>query len=355
MATVDVTVFGAGIFGLSVAWACVRRGARVRVADPHGVAAGASGGIVGALAPHTPERWNAKKAFQFDSLIAAEAFWAEVAEAGGRDPGYARTGRVQPVADDRALGLARERAAEAASLWQGRAAWEVVPAGAQGAWAPVSPTGWLIRDTLSARLHPRQACLALAAALAARGCEVVREAPEEGRVVWATGVAGLEALGAAVGSPVGNGVKGQAVLLDLDAREAPQLFADALHVVPHGDGTTAVGSTSERSFGDPAATDDQLDAVLDRAVAAVPALAGARVLARWAGVRPRALSRAPMLGPWPGRAGHFVANGGFKIGFGIAPGVAGVMADLLLEGRDRIPEGFRVEDSLQSPRARRPR
>jgi glycine/D-amino acid oxidase-like deaminating enzyme len=53
-----------------------------------------------------------------------------------------------------------------------------------------------------------------------------------------------------------------------------------------------------------------------------------------------------MLGPWPGRPGQFVANGGFKIGFGLAPGVARVMADLVLEGRDGIPEGCRVEDSL---------
>ena len=70
------------------------------------------------------------------------------------------------------------------------------------------------------------------------------------------------------------------------------------------------------------------------------------VLDRWAGVRPRARSRAPMLGAWPGRPGHFVANGGFKIGFGMAPKVAEVMADLVLAGRDAIPEGFRVEDNL---------
>ena len=42
MATVDVTVRGAGIFGLSVAWACAQRGAKVQVIDPGGVAAGAS-------------------------------------------------------------------------------------------------------------------------------------------------------------------------------------------------------------------------------------------------------------------------------------------------------------------------
>jgi len=78
----------------------------------------------------------------------------------------------------------------------------------------------------------------------------------------------------------------------------------------------------------------------------VPMLAGAAVVERWAGVRPRAASRAPMLGAWPGRAGEFVANGGFKIGFGMAPKVAEVMADLVLEGRDAIPDGFRVEASL---------
>ena len=60
--------------------------------DPAGPGAGASGGIVGALAPHVPENWNDKKAFQLDSLLMAEAFWAEVADAGGGAPGYARLG-----------------------------------------------------------------------------------------------------------------------------------------------------------------------------------------------------------------------------------------------------------------------
>ena len=65
-----------------------------------------------------------------------------------------------------------------------------------------------------------------------------------------------------------------------------------------------------------------------------------------------------MLGAWPGRPGHFLANGGFKIGFGMAPRVGEVMADLVLEGRDRIPEGFRVADNLatmENPQRRAPR
>ena len=346
MATPDVTVLGAGIFGLSVAWACLGRGARVRVIDPGGPGAGASGGIVGALAPHVPENWNPKKAFQLDSLLRAGAFWAGVDAISGMASGYGRTGRVQTLANEEAVILARARGESAAALWGDAARWEVVQADTTG-WAPRSASGWVVRDDLSARLHPRRACESLAAAIRSRGGEMLRDGPVAGRVVHATGAAGLAELSESLGRPIGQGIKGQALLLRHAApKNAPQLFADGLHIVPHDDGTVAVGSTTEREFDDPTGTDAQAHALLDRAIEALPILHGARVAARWAGLRPRARSRAPMLGPWPGRAGHFVANGGFKIGFGMAPGVAEVMAGLVLEGRDTIPEGFRVEDSL---------
>lgn len=344
MAMVDVTVMGAGIFGLSAAWCCVRRGARVRVIDPFGPGAGASGGVVGALAPHVPEGWNEKKAFQFESLVMAGDFWRGVAEASGLSTGFARLGRIQPVMDEAGLDLARRRADTAASLWQGRAEWRVVPA--EGHWCPPSPTGHVIRDSLSARLHPRRACAALVAALGAGGAEVLREGRPRGRILWATGAAGLDELNAAIGRTVGGAEKGQGAVLAHDARDLPQIFAGGVHVVPHEDGTVAVGSTSERDFADPRSTDAQLDEVIARARAAVPALAGAPVIERWAGLRPRTASRAPVLGAHPLREGEFIANGGFKIGFGLAPLVGEVMAELMLEGADRIPAGFRPEAAL---------
>ncbi len=348
MASVDVTIRGAGVFGLSVAWACVQRGARVRVVDPYGPGAGSSGGIVGALAPHVPENWNSKKAFQLDSLLMAEGFWAAVEQASGMDPGYGRTGRLQPVQDAAGLELARSRSSGAAKLWKGQAIWEVVQVSDAPGFEPVSPSGFLIRDTLSARMHPRRACAALAAALQAQGAQITDTAEDSGAVVWATGWQGLrdmtEALG---GRKVGDGVKGQAVLLAHDAGpDAPQLFVDGLHIVPHKDGTVAIGSTSERDFADPIATDEQCQTLVDRARAGCPALRDAKVIERWAGVRPRARSRAPVLGHWPGRTGHFVANGGFKIGFGMAPKIAEVMASLVLDGRDDIPEAFVLENQL---------
>lgn len=346
MARVDLTVMGGGIFGLSCAWEAARRGARVRLIERDRIAAGSSGGLVGALAPHVPESWNEKKQFQLESLLMSEEWWAGAAATGGIDPGYLRSGRLQPIPDDRALANARARVAEAGTLWQGRAEWCVIPAtGAE--WEPQSPTGWLIRDTLAARLSPRNAAACLAAALRGKGAEICTgDAEAEGPTLWATGYDGLRELSTALARNVGAGVKGQALLIAHDARNLPQLFADGLHIVPHADGTTAIGSTSENDWSDPHGTDERLDAILDRARAALPVLRDARVVDRWAGIRPRARSRAPMLGSWPGRPGHYVANGGFKIGFGMAPKVAATMADLILDGRDAIPDGFRVEANL---------
>ncbi|PTW48412.1 NAD(P)/FAD-dependent oxidoreductase [Rhodovulum kholense] len=348
MAPVDVTVMGAGVFGLSSAYACARRGARVRVVEWSHPGAGASGTPVGALSPHVPEQWNPKKQFQFESLIAAEPFWAEVEATSGRSTGYGRVGRYQPVADDKALARARARAVEAETLWRGRAAWRVIRAAEATGLVPEAPSGWLVHDTLSARIAPRAACAALAEAIRALGGEVScgAEGPLEGLAIWATGYPGLAELSADLGHQVGSGVKGQAAILAHGAGAVPQVYADGVLIVPHADGTVAVGSTSEREFDDPYSTDARLDAVIARARAVCPALAGAEVVERWAGVRPRAKTIAPMLGPWPGRPGQFVANGGFKIGIGLAPKVGELMAALVLEGRDDIPEGFRVEASL---------
>jgi len=342
MARYDVTVRGAGIFGLSIAYEAAKRGAKVQVIETVAIGAGSSGGLVGALTPHVPDSWNAKKAFQFESLLMAQAFWDGVAQAGGADTGYARLGRLQPIESSAGVELARARVAGAAQNWGDHAVWEIRQA-TGAAWEPVSPSGYLVFDNLSARLHPRRAGAALAAAITALGGRViVGDAADQGHVIWATGLAGLADLGHDLGRPMGGGVKGQAALLAYDARALPQVYADSLHIVPHSDGSVAIGSTSENTWDDAAATDDRLDALITRARAIVPALAAAHVIDRWAGIRPRAMTRAPILGAWPNRAGHFVANGGFKIGFGMAPKIAHVMADLVLDGRDAIPPDFRL-------------
>jgi glycine/D-amino acid oxidase-like deaminating enzyme len=338
MARAAVTVVGAGVFGLACAWALARRGARVRLIECVAVGAGASGGLVGALSPHAPEGWNAAKQAQFDSLILARTWWPEVEAASGLTTGYAATGRLMPLPDRAAVTLAQTRATAAAHLWQGLATWQVEPATGAAA-EPASASGLVLRDTLAARLNPRKALAALAAALTAAGgtVETGAAAPETlpQPTIWATGAAGLAATG------LGAGQKGQAALLAHAAPAAPQIHAAGLYIVPHADGTTAVGSTSEPAWENPVTPDQRLETLLDRARATLPALAAAPVLERWAALRPRAASRLPVVGPFPGRPGHLIANGGFKTGFGLAPLVAEALADLILTGADRIPDPFR--------------
>ena len=344
MARPDLTVRGGGIFGLCIAYETARRGARVRLIEAHAIGGGASGGVVGALAPHVPESWNAKKQFQLDSLLIAPTFWNAIAQTANLPTGYARTGRLQPIPDEAALTVAHQRSLTAATLWQDHARWTVIPT-TNAPWQLHSPTGYLIHDSLTARIHPILALTALAAALRAHGGEIIiGNAPDQGPVIWATGTDGLNDLNTALARKIGSGVKGQALTLRHHAAHLPQLLIDGLHIVPHDDGTVAIGSTSEPQWTDATSTDALLDALLQKARAALPILQNAPVLQRWAALRPRATSRAPLLGNWPHRPGHYIANGGFKIGFGMAPKVAQVMVDLVLDQHDTIPADFRMPD-----------
>lgn len=332
-----ITIVGAGIFGLACGLAFARRGVAVRVIEARRIGAGASGGQVGALAPHDPARWNAKKQIQLEALIGAGDYWAAVERLGGLSPGWARTGRVSTASGD-----VEARIAGAASHWPGGFSLRLGRID-----HPLLEGGEYLFDTLTARISPRGACAALAAAIRALGGVIEEGAGPQhpdtlpGPCIWATGAEGLDLLSAELARPVGRAIKGQSAAFRLPLPGAAQLFLGGLHVVPHADGTVAIGSTTERDFADPLTTDAALEALIAQARALCPPLAGATVTGRWAGLRPRAQSRAPLLGPWPGREGHWVANGGFKIGLAMAPWAGEALAGWMLGGDCRVPEDWR--------------
>ncbi|WP_277021311.1 MULTISPECIES: FAD-dependent oxidoreductase [Paracoccus] len=336
-----IHVAGGGVFGLAAAWALIRRGAQVTVFEAATIGAGSSGGHVGALAPHAPDPWNTKKQLQLDSLLAAPAFWASAEQASGLPTGYARTGRLQPVPDMETAARLPARIEAAARHWPA-AMGMTLTRDPQGPLIPPSPTGLWLTDGLTARLNPRAALLALATAIRAGGGQIHEHTPapdDHAPTLWATGTPGLMALNSALDRRIGQGVKGQSLLLSHAAPDGPQVFADGLHIVPHADGTTAIGSTSENTWDHPG-PDDQAQTLLTRATALCPTLAQAPILNIWAGLRPRARSRAPILAPWPGRPGHLIANGGFKIGFGMAPLIADLAAKIMLDDHTDIPDLF---------------
>ncbi len=359
--TTDILVIGAGIFGLAAALACAGRGLSVIVADRAEPGAGASGGPVGALSPHPPERWSAKRAFQLETLLAAEDYWASVAALGGLDPGFGRVGRVIPLATPAERALAEARALDARDHWRG-ALWRVCDTAPPWLAREAAPEG-VVWETLSARLNPRRAIPALAAAVRARGGEVRsgwrargvvadgavfdRGRVAAGAVVIAAGMGGFDLMAPVLGR-LGKGVKGQAALLAGGAPGRPLLTADGLYVVPHADGTVAVGATSEAEWTEGDATDAALEALIGRARRLCPDLGP--VLTRWAGVRPRGPRPDPMVGHLPGFDRVFVANGGFRTGFGVAPAVGAAIAALVAGERPVLPPGFLLTDHLAARR-----
>ncbi|PZQ52215.1 MAG: FAD-dependent oxidoreductase [Rhodovulum sulfidophilum] len=357
--TTDILVVGGGIFGLACAHACLDRGRQVTLVDASLPGAGASGGPVGALSPHLPEKWNEKKAAQLRALIAAEAYWARIAAFSGLDPGYARLGRFLPLASEAARARAEAQARNAAEFWPAPFRWEL---SAPEAIPFAAPHG-AVFETLSARIDPPRAIAALTEALRRRGGEVLTRRPvravTEGRAETDAGPIAARAILLAPGTGAGplaapilgrdpfQGVKGQAArLAPAHPLATPMIYADGLYIVPHADGTVGVGATSENSYADPFATDAALDALLARATEILPPLEGAEVRARWAGLRPRGPRPEPMLGRLPGTRTLFLAAGAFRTGFGMAPLVGEILAALVAGEDPAMPPGFSIAEHL---------
>ena len=328
----DVLVIGAGIFGLWCARACLAAGCSVTLAERAQPGAGASGGPVGALAPHDPSDWTPLKALQLAGLAALPAEIAALEAETGLATGYARTGRLRPLTTAAAQERVPAQAAAAAGRWQGLGELRLLdapPAGTEALLAPgAAPFGW-VQDTLTARIDPPACLAALEAALAGRvrrldGWRLLRIEGHDavfdhgrvsaGHIVLAAGWESLALAGLAGGSAV----KGQAALIVVRLLDdAPVLTAPGLYVVAHGPGRVAIGSTAEPEW-EHDRPDARLEPVIARARALCPPLAEARVVQRWAGLRPRAPGPGPVIGPLPGRPHVLVATGGYKIGFALA-------------------------------------
>ncbi len=345
-----------GILGLSIAWECSRLGARVRVVDHQPYQRSSSYGLVGALTPHVPEPWESKKQFQFESLLKGDIWWSEIHSKSGIDPHYKRCGRLQPIPDENGLTLANKRAIGAITNWKKKADWKIVNSSDYPAWKPVSPTGKLIADSLSARINPRLAIKALRNALVNNGVPLVelneRKKPHHKYRVLATGTAGLNALSRELDLPMAAHEKGQALLINYDAMDQPIISGEGINIVPQPNGVTAIGSTTERYFENPYKTDFRLNELFLKAIELLPLIKNTRIVEKWAHDRPRSVTRAPILGAHPIQKDTFIANGGFKIGLGMAPKIAEVMADLILGDKNRIPYKFSLENAVAEAKRR---
>jgi glycine oxidase len=373
-ASADLVILGGGIMGLWAAVKAERRGIRTVLLDAGRTGQGASGGLLGALMPHMPDRWNDKKQFQFDALLSLEDEVRQVEEATGLCCGYRRSGRLIPLPKPHLRTIALRHSQEAETNWNGDARrfhWNVTDGPAQEGWPSSGFTeAGLVHDTLAAKVSPRRLAAALAASLRAsrdvtvvEGLEAERIDAASGKVLFSDGssigyghcivAAGhrsfrlMDAISAPLPVSLGQPVKGQAALLSADVDPGlPLVFFNGLYVVPHEGGTVAIGSTSEEEFDAPFSTDARLDDLVSRARALVPYLENAPVIERWAGLRPKAIGRDPMVGPHPDHPQVIALTGGFKISFGIAHRLAEAAIAGILAEKMGVPPSFTLGSHL---------
>lgn len=359
-------------------WAAVkaeRLGIDTLLVDAGPLGQGASGGLLGALMPHMPDKWNEKKQFQFDALLSLEAEIADVEAATRLSCGYRRSGRLIPLPKPHLRSIAQRHSQDAETCWdqQGRRFhWHVTETPVHPGWPDASfCEAGLVLDTFAARVSPRGLVFGLSAILRsarhvriAEGLEAVRIDPIANEVAFKGGetvgfghciiAAGhrsfplIEAVSPPMPKSVGQPVKGQAALLKADIDPAlPVIFLNGLYVVAHEGGHVAVGSTSEDIFDDATSTDSLLDNLIERARAVVPALTDAPVVERWAGLRPKAIDRDPMVGPHPDHARLIALTGGFKVSFGLAHKLADAALDAAIGGEKRLPPSFTLIHHLE--------
>jgi glycine oxidase len=371
-ATPDLLIAGAGVAGLWLALKAVRAGLSVTLVERGNPGGGASGGFLGALMPHSPERWNGKKDFQFRALVDLEAEVAGLEAETGVPCGYRRVGRILPLTSERGRNTAIERIPEAQVNWGTEYGYSVSHTPDRGDWPNIlrAPHG-IVHETLSARISPPGLIEALLTCLAVSpncdfrlGVELVELSATDklarlsdgssvgfGHAALANGVDAFPMIARLAGLPahsVGGGVKGQAALMDASAPpDLPLVYDDGVYVIAHENGRVAVGSTSENQFDDPQSTDERLDEIIKQARKLCPLIKDAPVIRRWAGVRPRAVGRDPMLGPVPGAPGVLAMAGGFKISFGIAHRMADcLVAEITGEAGPETPQSFAVASHL---------
>jgi glycine oxidase len=104
--------------------------------------------------------------------------------------------------------------------------------------------------------------------------------------------------------------------------------AAEVYLVPRSDGRIVIGSTLEEAGYDKRTDPDTIQRLHQAAIHLVPALAQARVLEDWAGLRPGTPDDLPILGA-TSTPGYFVATGHFRDGILLAPITAHVMAQVI--------------------------
>ena len=334
-----VTVVGAGVVGCAVAYELASRGARVEVIDPRGPGRGATGASAGILAPLVEGHSPSLLRLGMCSLALWDDFIHRIQSESGQTIEYERSGTLQVALDDaqsrELLTLIRtlESSGVSHSVLDGRDA------------AKLEPN--LTDRAKTAVLVPAQGFVgpvplvdALARAAIARGVSIVQKHAanldeiRSDAIVIAAGSWSAEFVRGR--QPFVKPIRGQLLSLTMDRRPATRvIWGSDCYVVPWKDGTVLVGATVEDVGFDERTTTAGLRGLLNAAVDLMPALEHAQFREARAGLRPKTADELPAIGRSSTMPHVFYAAGHYRNGVLLAPLTASLIADLVLEGRER--------------------
>lgn len=361
----DVVVVGGGAIGLASAWRLAQRGASVTVVDPE-PGSGASGVAAGMLAPITEARMGEEPLLRLN--LASWSLWnhgfaAEVEDASGTEIGYRADGTlvVGIDADDRvALDdlAARHRAMglEVTTL-RGRDVRRLEPGLAPGVRAGFLAGAERSVDPPALVDALRRAATAAGVGYVAAAADRIVTTPtgervtgvvaggaraDAGTVVLAAGCrsGGIPGLPDAARPPV-RPVKGE--IVTLRQPPGPPLVAHTIrgvvhgftvYLVPRADGRLVVGATVQERGWDTRVTAGGAYELVRDALALVPGLDDAELVAVRAGLRPGTPDDLPLIGRGV-VDGLVVATGHHRNGILLTPITADAVAAAV--AGDRLP------------------
>jgi glycine/D-amino acid oxidase-like deaminating enzyme len=364
---VDVAVVGGGIVGTASALFLARRGAKVALLEAADLTAGTSGACEGNLL-----LWDKELERELPFAVRSHELWERLdEEVGGFE--FDRKGSTVVAETEDELSALRSRVAALA------------PVGVRGtvldrdrlleeepALARDLPGGALFPD--DAQVEPRLATIAFARAAAREGAAVHLHTPAReilmgadgratavitdhgalpaGAVVVACGVWSRQlVLRLGVALPV-TPRKGHILVTERGAHRFRRKLSEASYltaVESEGDAlrvamvveSTAAGTVLIGSSREGAGLNREVDAgvaavVAERAIRFFPALARARVVRAYAGLRPLSADHLPVVGRLPGHENVCVATGHEGAGISLAPATAELVASLMVD--DATPE-----------------
>jgi glycine oxidase ThiO len=348
---VNITVVGAGIVGGAIAYELASRGARVQLIDSRGVARGATRASAGILAPQIEGHISELRKLAARSLSMYDDFVRRVERDSRRSIEYMRNGTLQVALDDsEAAALAEDvevlaRNGVDCTLLDREATRRVVPS--------------LSERVISALLVPSHGFVAASAlteaigdAARARGVRLMTtavrsiEGTTPARVMTDEGIIESDVVVVASGSwsvptrpaegPSVKPIRGQLVQLRCDSAPARHvIWGDACYLVPWSDGTVLVGATVEDVGFDERPTAEGVRSLLNAAIELVPTLEHAQFEEVRVGFRPKSVDELPIIGRSETMPSVFYAMGHYRNGVLLAPLTAAIMADLVLDDKER--------------------